>query len=152
MTAKTPVIIGVGDCINRSLRPEDAIEPLDLIVSALQKAFTDAAGPIGTDYANLLKRVDSVDVVATWTWPYPDLPGLVAEKLGLKNANHKATSAHGGNQPAKLLDEAARRISQGECEVAIICGGEALGSRTDLFGIISWQILNCSSRKMCSSR
>jgi len=44
----------------------------------------------------------------------------------------KTLSPHGGNQPAKLFDDAARRVSKGECKVAVITGGEALASRTFL--------------------
>ena len=75
----------------------------------------------------LQSKIDSVDVVRSWTWPYPDLPGLLSERLGSK-PSHKYCSPHGGNQPGKLFDEAARRISAGESHVAIVTGGEALAS------------------------
>lgn len=64
----------------------------------------------------------------TWTWPYSDLPGLLAERLGVQT-KHRSYSEHGGNQPAKLLDEAARRIATGENKVAVLTGAEALASR-----------------------
>jgi acetyl-CoA acetyltransferase len=127
MTFRTPVIVGVGDCINRSVRLEDALEPLVLINTAINNALTDAIGQ-DRNITELQRKVDSIDVVSSWTWPYPDIAGLVADKIGVK-PRHVATSAHGGNQPAKLLDEAARRIAKGESEVAVICGGEALASR-----------------------
>lgn len=41
---------------------------------------------------------------------------------------YKYLSEHGGNSPAKLFDEAARRISFGEAKVAVVTGGEALAS------------------------
>jgi hypothetical protein len=139
--APTPIIIGVGDCINRSVRVEDALEPLDLILAALRNAFDDAANGTGAD--QLIQRVNSVEVVLPWTWPYPDLPGLLAERLGIsQNVKHKATSPHGGNQPAKLLDEAARRVAKGECDVAVVCGGEALASRKLTALGICWQRQN----------
>jgi hypothetical protein len=54
---------------------------------------------------------------------------LLAEKLGVgKGLKHKYYSEHGGNQPGRLFDEAARRVSRGENEVAVVCGGEALAS------------------------
>jgi acetyl-CoA acetyltransferase len=127
---RTPIIVGVGDHINRSVRPEDAIEPLGLIITALSNAFVDASAGNENTAELLRQNVDSVDAVATWTWPYPDLPGLVAKKLGLSELKHKATSIHAGSQPAKLVDEAARRVAAGECNVAIVFGGEALASRT----------------------
>jgi hypothetical protein len=70
--------------------------------------------------------------VKTWTWPYPDLPGLIAERLGIDPARKHYTD-HGGNQPGLLFDEAARRISKGETKVAVLTGGEALASCTFLF-------------------
>jgi hypothetical protein len=125
---QTPIIIGVGDIINRSLQVEDAREPLDLIIDAIQKALTDSK-LTGKALELLQSSIDSIDVVSTWTWPYPDLPGLIAERLKV-NVQHKELSPHGGNQPAKLLDEVARRVSQGKSKVAVITGGEALASCT----------------------
>ncbi len=122
----TPVVVGVGDIKNRSQKPEDAIEPMQLMLQAIQLALKDtnlspsAAG-------ELQSKIDSIDVVASWTWPYPDLPGLLSKKLGVE-PRHKFYSGHAGSQPAKLFDEAARRISLGESRVAIVTGGEALAS------------------------
>ncbi|GAB1736326.1 hypothetical protein NU219Hw_g6991t1 [Hortaea werneckii] len=123
---ETPVIIGVGDVVNRSKKIEDAIEPLGLIVEAIQKALTDTSlNP--TASARLKKSIDSLDVVRSWTWPYPDLPASIAERLGI-DPRRRHYSDHGGNQPALLLDEAARRVSKGENQVAVVTGGEALAS------------------------
>lgn len=80
----------------------------------------------------LQSEIDHVGVVNTWTWNYPDLPGLVAENLGVRPRS-KVLSHHGGDSPAKLFDEAARRIARGESKVAVITGGEALASR--MFGL-----------------
>ena len=122
----TPIIVGVGDVINRSQKPEDAIEPMQLMVQATLLAIKDTN--LSTSAAKELQsKIDSVDVIATWTWPYPDLPGLLSEKLAVK-PRHKFYSPNAGSQPAKLLDEAARRISLGESKVAIVTGGEALAS------------------------
>lgn len=124
---KTPVIIGVGDAKNKSTKVEDAIEPMQLMLHAIHCALEDST----TEHSiaqELKSSIDSVSVVATWTWPYADLPGLLTEKLGIQ-PRHRIYSEQGGNQPIKLVDEAARRISQGECKVAVVTGGEALASR-----------------------
>jgi acetyl-CoA acetyltransferase len=127
MSAETPVIIGVGDIKNRSTTVADAKEPLTLILEAIQLAIKDAA-PDST--SELQSKIDSIDVVKTWTWPYPDLPGSIAEKLRIgKTVNWKRYSEHGGDKPGKLFDEAAKRIAKGECKVAVVTGGEALASR-----------------------
>ncbi|PSN63113.1 hypothetical protein BS50DRAFT_530735 [Corynespora cassiicola Philippines] len=124
MAPKIPIIIGVADIKNRSTSISDAKEPATLMHEAILGAIADSNG---SDSAKIQESIDSIDVVKTWTWPYPDLPGLLAEKLNVK-PKHKYYSEHGGNQPAKLLDEAARRIAKGETEVAVLTGGEALAS------------------------
>ncbi|KAK3670868.1 hypothetical protein LTR78_009312 [Recurvomyces mirabilis] len=121
-----PIIVGVGDVVNRSRKVEDAIEPLELMVQAIDKAFEDS-GLTNSAQSSLQSQVDTLDVVRTWTWPYPDLPGLISKRIGAKPERQHYTD-HGGNQPAYLLDEAARRISKGESKVAILTGGEALAS------------------------
>ncbi|CAD6591207.1 MAG: hypothetical protein ASARMPREDX12_005031 [Alectoria sarmentosa] len=122
----TPVIIGVGDIKNRSQKVKDAIEPMQLMLQAIICALEDATS--NRSIAKELKKgIDSISVVATWTWPYADLPGLLSERLGIQ-PRHKIYSEHGGNQPMKLVDEAAKRIAIGECKVAVVTGGEALAS------------------------
>ena len=124
----TPIIIGVGDVKNRSQAVEDAIEPMQLMLQAITHALEDSM----TEHsiaAELRSSIDSISVVASWTWPYADLPGLLAQKLGIQ-PRHAIYSEQGGNQPMKLVDEAARRISQGDCKVAVVTGGESLASRT----------------------
>ena len=126
-TRLTPVVVGVGDTINRSLRVEDAIEPLDLMLLAIKNALKDT-GTSSTLQQDLQSSIDSIDVVRSWTWPYADLPALLGNRLNVK-PKHLHTSPHGGNQPAKLFDDAAKRITLGQTSIAIVTGGEALGSR-----------------------
>jgi hypothetical protein len=123
---RTPVVVGVGDYKNRSQKVEDAIEPSELMLRAISIAINDSKAPAG-GLKKLQASIDSIDVVATWTWPYSDLPSLLSQKLGVK-PEHKFYSAHGGNKSAKLFDEAARRISFGKSKVAVVTGGEALAS------------------------
>jgi hypothetical protein len=123
---RIPVVIGVGDVKNRSQRIEDAIEPAELMLEAIKLAVKDTELSTAAS-AKLQTSIDSIDVVATWTWPYHDLPGVLAQKLGVE-PSHKFYSAHGGNQPAKLFDEAARRISLGQSKCCVVTGGEALAS------------------------
>jgi hypothetical protein len=122
----TPIIIGVGDIKNKSQTVADAVEPMQLMLNAINKAIADCGLPKGRS-EELKANIDSIDVVRTWTWPYPDLPGLLAQKLGA-TLRHAYYSPHGGNQPAKLLDDAAKRLSLQQCKVAVVTGGEALAS------------------------
>jgi hypothetical protein len=122
----TPIIVGVGDVINRSLEVEDAIEPLELMIRAIQKALQDT-GVNDKLQKELEHAIDSIDVVRPRTWPYEDLPELLANRLSVK-PTHKFISPNGGNELVKLVDEAAKRIALGETKVAIVTGGEALAS------------------------
>lgn len=123
----TPVVIGVGDVKNKSLRIEDAVEPMQLMLQATLHAIKDTKLSLSAQN-KLQADIDSIDVVATWTWKYRDLPGLLGERLGVQ-LRHKLLSSHGGHSPALLFDHAARRIANGECKVAVATGGEALASR-----------------------
>lgn len=121
------MVIGVGDVKNKSTRLEDAHEPARLMLQSIAEAIKDTKlSPSGGK--ELQSKIDSIHVVNTWSWAYPNLPGLLAEKLGV-NPSYKVLSHHGGDSPAKLFDEAARRVSFGQAKVAIVTGGESLASR-----------------------
>lgn len=126
-----PVIVGVADVKNRSTAVEDAKEPAQLMLEAIRLALEDASESQVT-LQKLKEAIDSINVVRTWTWPYADLPGLLAEKLDIQK-KHGHYSEHGGNQPAKLLDNAALRVAKGESKVAVVTGAEALASLTACF-------------------
>ncbi|KAL3439266.1 hypothetical protein BDV09DRAFT_182379 [Aspergillus tetrazonus] len=111
-----PVVVGVGDIKNPSLTVEDAIEPLDLMVKAIEAALKDTSLSVANSRA-LQSAIDSISVVANWTWPYPNTAELIAGRLEC-NATHLC----------ETLDEAARRISLKQSSVAVVTGGEALAS------------------------
>jgi hypothetical protein len=122
-----PVVVGVGDIKNKSTKIEDAHEPAHLMLQSIAEAIKDTnlSPSAGKE---LQSKIDCVHVVNTWSWAYPDLPGLLADKLGVGPC-YKVLSHHGGDSPAKLFDEAARRISFGQAKVAVVTGGESLASR-----------------------
>lgn len=130
--SEVPIIVGVGDCVNRSTALADAHEPLTLILNAIDSALKDTqlAQP---QRDQLQAAIDSIDVVRTWTWPYDDLPSEISRRLGV-DPRHRFYSDHSGNKPAKLFDEAARSISKGQTKVAVVTGGEALASCEQLTG------------------
>lgn len=142
-----PIIIGIADIKNRSAKVEDAREPAALMLEAIHAAIKDASGSTANS-TKLQSSIDSIDVVKTWTWPYSDLPGLLGQKLGVQ-PKHKLYSEHGGNQPAKLLDDAARRIATGENQVAVLTGAEALASCKLLVREFSFIILISYSGGLC---
>ncbi|KAK5219841.1 hypothetical protein LTR47_011356 [Exophiala xenobiotica] len=122
----TPIVIGVGDFKNASKEVSQAIEPMQLMLNAIRISISDT-GLSEVAAAKLKSQIDSIAIVRTWTWPYPDLPSLLSERLGI-NPSYKHYTDHGGNQPGVIFGDAARRISKGECKVAIVTGGEALAS------------------------
>lgn len=128
---EVPIIVGVADVRNGSKKVDDAIEPIQLMLQAIDLAIKDANTPSSHGSA-LRSSIDSIDVVSNWTWQYTDAPNLIVNRLGLV-VKHASESEQSGSQPAKLLDEAARRISNRECRVALVTGGESLASCTMIF-------------------
>ena len=114
---RTPVLIGVGEITDRPDDPAQGLEPLALMRHALQRAEQDAG-------AALLHRLDSLDVVNQVTWPYADLPGLLAAQLGATPAR-AVYGPVGGESPIRFLHEAGARIARGESRLAALCGAEA---------------------------
>jgi acetyl-CoA acetyltransferase len=145
-----PVIIGVADIKNRSAKPEDAKEPATLMLESINAAINDATKSSATG-SKLRSSIDSIDVVKTWTWPYSDLPAFLAQKLDVR-PRHKSYTDHGGNQPAKLLDDAARRIATGESHVAVLTGAEALASCKRLYSAWDFYSLTIFSGRLCQGR
>lgn len=145
MVQNQPVIVGVGDFINRSTKVEDARDPASLMVEAINNALNDT-GLSANATADMRSRIDSISVVNTWTWSYPDLPGQIGQKLGAHKLKHKTLSEHHGDSSVRLIDYASRKIATGELKVAIITGGEALASRTSAPPLVHLDLgLNWSS-------
>lgn len=115
--ATQPVIVGIGEWLDRPADPRDGLEPVDLMLRAARVAEDDARAP-------LLQQVDSLDVVNLSSWRYRDAPGLLAECLGI-DPSHRAYGAVGGESPLRLIQDAAERIIDGQSRVALICGAES---------------------------
>ncbi|PSK34044.1 Acetyl-CoA acetyltransferase [Elsinoe australis] len=146
-----PVIIGVADIVNRTSK---AIEPLDLISNAIAAAIADT-GLSKAALTKLKEQVDDLTIIRSWTWPYDSLPDLVADRVGIANAGGRRESEHGGNQPVKCLDEACRKIMKGERRVAVLGGGEALGSlsaaaKNDSLTSLNWTPTSTSINEVFS--
>ena len=66
------------------------------------------------------------------SWREDDVPGRVAEELGLSVARERLhTTATGGESPLRALDAVATRIAAGESGVTLIAGAEASGPGTE---------------------
>lgn len=119
---RIPVIVGVGEIVDRPKEITDGLEPLDLLEQALRRAEADAG-------AKLLGEVQSLDVVNFLSWRYRDPQALLAQRLGIL-PSHCYYGPVGGESPIRYIHEAAKRIARGECTVAAICGAEAQSTAT----------------------
>ena len=118
--SRIPVIIGVGEFLDRPGDAGAGLEPLELLIRAAQSAEQDAG-------VRCLRRIDTVRVVSQISWPYRDLAGLLTRRLRLRAAE-SIYGPVGGESPLRLLLEAAVEIACGESQVALLCGAEALKS------------------------
>ena len=117
-----PVIVGVGEIVDRPKDIADGPEPLTLLEQALKRAEADCG-------AKLLGELGSLDVVNFLSWRYRDPEKLLADRLGAKPA-HCYYGPVGGESPIRYLHEAAKRIARGECSVAAVVGAEAQSTAT----------------------
>ncbi len=117
---RIPVIVGIGEITDRPEDPAKGLEPLALMVEALGQAEQDAG-------AELLARLDSLDVVNFVSWRYADPSGQLCRRLGV-SPSRAVYGPVGGESPVRYLHEAALRIAQGESTIAAICGAEAQSS------------------------
>ncbi|WP_322095054.1 enoyl-CoA hydratase-related protein [Paraburkholderia bannensis] len=118
----TPVIVGVGEFIDRPAQPADAREPLDAIAEALHAADRDAGG-------GWIDALDSLHLVAFITWRYDDPARQLCERLGI-DASCGINGPMGGESPIRAIHDAALRIARGEIRAAAVAGGEAMSART----------------------
>lgn len=114
---RNPVIIGVGEIVDRPGDPGQAREPLALIAAAVSAADADAGG-------GFLHRIDSIDVIHLVSWRYDRVARRLADRLGI-NPARAVYGQVGGETPTTRLHEAALRIMNGDSLVAVVTGGEA---------------------------
>jgi acetyl-CoA C-acetyltransferase len=119
---RTPCIIGVAQ---RTVRPEDgpSPEPLALWDDVCRRAAADA-GATG----DVLAAADSLQVVHCMAWSYDAPVDRLAESLGV-SPRHRFYSGIGGTTPQVLIDDAATAIINGEMDLAVITGAEALDTK-----------------------
>ena len=119
---RIPVIVGVGEIVDRPAEIAAGLEPLALLEAALRRAEQDSG-------AKLLGAVDSLDIVNFLSWRYRDPARQLSDRLGIA-PGHAYYGPVGGESPIRYLHEAAQRIARGECSVAAICGAEAQSTAT----------------------
>lgn len=110
-------IIGAAQ---RTVRDGDAPEPL---VSWVERAREAAAGVSG----DVLRQLESLQVVFCQSWPYDDPVGRLGEALAVQ-PRHRLYSGIGGTTPQELVNETAAAMQRTEMDLALICSAEALAT------------------------
>ena len=113
---RTPVIVGVGQFLNRIASLDDAIEPLEMMLRAVRLAETD------TGTGGFLDQAQSVRVVRGM-WSYENPAAVVAERIGAVGAQTMGTLV-GGNQNQALMNQTAAEILAGKFDLVLITGAE----------------------------
>ncbi len=113
--ARTPVLVGAGVAHQHLDDPAAALEAVALMATAAERAATDAGAP------EILAATAAV-FVPRGTWSYPDPGRLVTERFG---ASARSVVAELGVLQQTLFTRACLAITDGELDVALVCGGEA---------------------------
>src|SRR5437588_6393946 len=119
---RIPVIVGVGEIVDRPKEISKGLEPLVLLEQALKRAEADSG-------SKLLGEIQSLDIVNFLSWRYSDPEIQPSNRLGIK-PRHAYYGPVGGESPIRYLHEAAQRVARGECSVAAVCGAEAQSTAT----------------------
>ena len=119
---RIPVIVGIGEIVDRPKEIAEGLEPLILLEQALRRAEADSGG-------KLLGEIGSLDIVNFLSWRYRDPEIQLSQRLGI-TPKHAYYGPVGGESPIRYLHEAAQRIARGECSVAAVCGAEAQSTAT----------------------
>ncbi|HEX4540974.1 MAG TPA: acetyl-CoA acetyltransferase [Acidimicrobiales bacterium] len=123
---RAPVIVGVGQSLRRPDEASDLAsfpDPATMMADALRSAGEDS----GTG-DRLLRAADSVRVVDTLSWHYPNPAAAIASALGA-DPGETVRSVPGGNGPQLLVNDAAEAIAAGRMDVALVAGAEAIQTR-----------------------
>lgn len=120
MNPRTPVLVGTGQFLNRTHSLDDYIEPLEMMLRAVDLAAEDSRAP------RLLSEVQSVRVIRG-AWRYGNPARFIAERIGAPGAQTGGT-VFGGNYNQTVLSQTCLSIARGELESALLTGAEAGGS------------------------
>jgi acetyl-CoA C-acetyltransferase len=124
VTSRIPVIIGIGEIIDKPAITGESLEPLELLIRCVQRAEDDVG-------CRCLRQIDTLRVVNQISWAYRDLPALLAKRLRLRGAE-TIYGPVGGESPVRMLVDAAIDIADGESQMSLLCGAEALKAAMSL--------------------
>ena len=129
---RTPVIVGVGQYMERGRSPTESLSPMGIAAAAGAAALKDTGA--AERVSETLDALVSVRIFPD-SWNRPRSPNpfgraenppyAIASRLGL-NPELGVYGNVGGNTPQKYINEMASRIAAGELKLAMVVGGEAL--------------------------
>lgn len=128
----TPILIGVGQSIEKGVNPAEAQPPMGLAAEAAKRALDDTGA--GAAIAPMIDTLAAIRIFPDST-NRPRLmhgfgraqnpPRAIARRIGANPTN--AIYSHvGGNTPQKLVNEMAQRIVEGDVGIALLAGAEAV--------------------------
>lgn len=120
---RSPVIVGVGQTLQRPREGEAILSPNQLLAVAARAADEDASAN-----RSLAAAADTYACVGALSRPYPDPGAFLARELGTAPQKTMATTT-GGNSPQALVNFLAQEIARGEMNIALIGGAECIYSR-----------------------
>ena len=112
----TPVLVGVGQFVNRIESLDQALEPLEMMLRACERAERD------TGAYGVLQGAQSVRVTRG-IWPYRNPAAVLAERFGAYGAQTVGTLI-GGNQNQAVINLTAQEILDGKLDLVVMTGAE----------------------------
>ena len=110
-----PIIVGVGQFLNRSRDLGDAVEPIEMMLDCLRTAEEDSK-------SRLLCQVDSIRVIRG-IWDYGNPARYLSEAVGCGKAETIGT-LFGGNQVQAVINRSCLDIQSGKNRLIAITGAE----------------------------
>ncbi len=122
---RTPCVIGVAQ---HTWHPEDvgdegAPEPLVMWEDVARAAAADAGAR-----ADVVRALDSVQIVYCQTWQYDDPVERLVARLGISPPT-RHYSGIGGTTPQVLVSQQCEAILRGDVDLALVTGAEALATQ-----------------------
>ncbi len=117
VAARTPVLVGCAQLVQRVPDVALAKEPLALMEEAARGAAEDAGAP------GLLAQLDSIRVTQG-LWEYANPAAWLGERFGAAQAE-TLLGLISGTTVQSMLSDAALAIQQGRRDVVLLAGGEA---------------------------
>jgi len=137
--ARTPVIIGVGEASERIGEPGyQGLSPVELAARAAQAALDDTRARVPpASHIGVLAAVRQFETSGPNAQsPFGrsnNFPRSVARRIGA-DPRRAILEPVGGQGPQHLVNEFAKAIAQGEMDLAMICGAEAISTLRRLLG------------------